>query len=101
VSGKKEYLQLFSDALSNAIKNNKTHGVYVDAMSVEELQDATVILHKSKKAGLVIDKNGTLHGVFKDPSLDIPYIIHDITLIAREMGCVRMDCFGGFLVRNY
>ena len=101
VSGKKEYLQLFSDALSNSIKNNRTHGVYVDPMSVEDLEGATVILHKSKKAGLAIDRNGTLHGVFKDPSLKIPKVVRDITLIAREMGCVRMDCYGGFLVRGY
>ena len=100
VSGKKEYLQLFSDALQKSIDSNVTHGVYVDPMSVEELQDAIVILHKSKKAGLAIDKNGTLHGVFKDQSLDIPYVIYDITLIAREMGCVRMDCYGDFLVRG-
>lgn len=101
VSGKKEYMKLFSDSLQKSIDNNRTHGVYVDPMSIQDLDGATIILHKSKKAGLAIDKNGTLHGVFKDPSLNIPKIIYDITLIAREMGCKRMDCYGNFLVHGY
>lgn len=101
VSGKKEYMKLFSDSLQKSINNNRTHGVYVDPMSIQDLDGATIILHKSKKAGLAIDKNGTLHGVFKDPSLNIPKIIYDITLIAREMGCKRMDCYGNFLVHGY
>lgn len=100
VANNKEFTKLFSDALAKSIKSNVKHGVYVSPMSVEELNGATIVLHKSKKAGLAI-KDGTLHGVFKDPSLAIPKVIRDITLIARELGCVRMDCYGDFLVQGY
>lgn len=92
----------FSEALERAREANP-RGDYVDGKTVEELKEkgAKCFLSNDGLAGVCIEKDGNISGVFKHPDSNYTGALRDLIITARENGGTKMDCFGEYLADGY
>ena len=93
----------FSNALDRAREANN-FGSWVDPKSVDELAEkgAKTFLSDDGSAGVAVEKDGNISGVFKNP-LNSKYngAAYDLLFTARANGGTKMDCFGAKLANLY
>lgn len=93
----------FSNALDRAREAND-FGAWVDPKSVDELAEkgAKTFLSDDGSAGVAVEKDGNISGVFKNSS-NSKYkgAAYDLIFTARANGGTKMDCFGAKLANLY
>ena len=96
----------FSSALDEAKARNQ-HGLFVDAQSVEELEEkgAITILSANGLAGVAIgtegSEKGNIFGVFKNPRSRAKRASASLLIEAIAQGGNKLDCYDGFLTDTY
>lgn len=84
----------FSAALDVARAANPNGGM-VDGQSVEHLGEtgARTFLRKDGLAGVAVESDGNIVGVFKNPNLRIGRAVKDLLLTAIAQGGTHLDCY--------
>jgi len=92
----------FSSALNDA-KSANEHGMFVDAQSVEDLQNkgAIVLMSPDGMAGVAISKDGDIVGVFKNPNSKSSQASASLIINAIAHGGNKLDCYDGKLTEMY
>lgn len=92
----------FSIALDKS-KQSNPYGDYVDSHDVSELTEkgTKTYLSEDAMAGVAIEKNGNITGVFKNAESKHRGAVKDLIITARENGGTKMDCYGAGLVWKY
>lgn len=92
----------FSSALNDA-KSANEHGMFVDAQSVEDLQNkgAIVLMSPDGMAGVAISKDGDIVGVFKNPNSNSSQAAASLIVNAIAHGGNKLDCYYGKLTEMY
>ena len=86
--------EAFSKALDAARTANR-NGAMVDPQSVEELTEhgATTFLNEDGTAGVAVERDGNIVGVFKNPSNRTRKAAQDLLLNAIAEGGDHLDCY--------
>lgn len=96
---------LYSQALAEAKKNN-SHGGSVTERSADNIREiiengGSAFLTPDATAGAIVEANGDLTGVFKNPVNPTKRMGSAIALMAVKNGAIKGDCFGKRLVNMY
>ena len=90
---------IFKYAITMAKFNNE-NGEFVHAYETNEYADMQCFLSHDKSLGYAI-KDGDIVSVFKSPRSTIKGAMHHIMSHALENGGYKLDCFDGFLPKQY
>ena len=84
----------FSAALERA-KTANPNGGMVDSQSVEHLDEtgARTFMREDGLAGVAVEADGNIVGVFKNPSLRVYGAVNDLLLTAIAQGGTHLDCY--------
>ena len=84
----------FSEALERAKAANPNGGM-VDSQSVEHLDEtkARTFMRGDGLAGVAVEADGNIVGVFKNPALRVRRAVNDLLLTAIAQGGTHLDCY--------
>ena len=84
----------FSDALDKARAAN-SNGAMVDPQKPDSLKDsgARMFMREDGKAGVAVEADGNIVGVFKNPDLTTRGVVKDLLLTALSQGGNHLDCY--------
>lgn len=84
----------FSDALERAKAANPNGGM-VDSQSVEHLDEtrARTFMREDGLAGVAVEADGNIVGVFKHPDFKQRKVVKDLLLTAIAQGGTHLDCY--------
>ena len=84
----------FSEALERAKAANPNGGM-VDSQSVEHLDEtkARTFMRGDGLAGVAVEADGNIVGVFKTPALRVRRAVNDLLLTAIAQGGTHLDCY--------
>lgn len=105
LSEEKDYGR-FSLALDEA-KASNAHGLYVDSQSPDALTEkgAIALLSLDGMAGVAVatkgNEAGNIFGVFNNPKSEIKHTLPYLLTHAIANGGNKLDCFNGYLARQY
>ncbi len=93
---------LFSRSL-DAGKASNEYGAWVDSHDARELDEkgTKTFLSKDNSAGVAVEKDGNITGVFKNSGNKTPNAVRDLLITAIEQGGNKLDCYGQGLVDKY
>lgn len=92
---------VFRERISESVKENP-YGAYVEIKSLDEYsKDIKLFLNQGEGSGFAVSKDGDIVSVFKNPKSGEKNAIYGIILTALQNGGNRLDCFAGFLLREY
>lgn len=91
----------FSIALDTAKAANPNGGM-VDSQSVEGLTEsgARTFMRPDGGAGVAVEADGNIVGVFKHPALRVPRAVQDLLLTALSQGGNHLDCYATYTVND-
>lgn len=96
--------QTFHTAISTSQDNN-AHSAFVHVYDPEEYAEKRMFLVNAGCAGCAVTKDGDIVSVFKNDDMaqkdDVEKISTALLLTAIENGGKKLDCFDGFLPKNY
>ena len=96
--------QTFHTVIS-ASQDNNAHSAFVHVYDPEEYIEKRLFLVNAGCAGCAVTKDGDIVSVFKNDDMakkdDVEKILTAILLTAIENGGKKLDCFDGFLTKNY
>lgn len=96
--------QTFHTAISTSQDNN-AHSAFVHVYDPEEYAEKRLFLVNAGCAGCAVTKDGDIVSVFKNDDMakkdDVEKISIALLLTAIENGGKKLDCFDGFLPKNY
>ena len=84
----------FSDALDKARAANR-NGAMVDPQKPDSLKDsgARMFMREDGNAGVAVEADGNIVGVFKNPDLTTRGVVKDLLLTALSQGGNHLDCY--------
>ena len=84
----------FSDALDKARAAN-SNGAMVDPQKPDSLEKsgARMFMREDGNAGVAVEADGNIVGVFKNPDLRTPRTVQDLLLTAIAQGGDHLDCY--------
>ena len=84
----------FSDAIDKARAAN-SNGAMVDPQKPDSLKDsgARMFMREDGNAGVAVEADGNIVGVFKNPDLQTRQAVKDLLLTAIAQGGDHLDCY--------
>lgn len=96
--------QTFYTAI-NTSQDNNAHSAFVHIYDSEEYAEKRLFLVNAGCVGCAVTKDGDIVSVFKNDNMakkdDVEKISTSLLLTAIENGGKKLDCFDGFLPKNY
>lgn len=96
--------ETFYKAISKITETNN-HNAFVEIHNIEDYKDCQCFLVNAGCAGCAVTKDGNIISVFKNTNMakadDVEKISTALLNTAINNGGVKLDCFDGFLSKNY
>lgn len=83
-----------------AAKKNNPYGVFVHAYESDEYKEMRMFVLPNGLAGVAVTGDGDIVSVFKNPEQE-GSVMGKLMLVALQNGGKKLDCFDGYLAKQY